>query len=189
MCLHIVMESFNPFWLTQCETMLRNTGVYVNYRYGSTNRTEYWNCPHGRFLAAAVAARHFLVLLHFICMKISHGSMIYIIDEGFRSARQSLEENFPWYAPPPPHSRPLLSSFSHPSLNSFLLPHALPLKPCFIPHQVPFIPLQPFGLLSFHPSISQTLHLYFHPSIPLPSLILPLPHTMERASERGTCDQ
>lgn len=46
-------------------------------------------------LVCAVAARHFLVLLHFICMKISHGSMIYIIDEGSHSALQSLEQNFP----------------------------------------------------------------------------------------------
>lgn len=51
-CLHIVTESFNPFWLTQYEARLKNRGVYVNYQYGSTNRTEYWNCPHGRYSAA-----------------------------------------------------------------------------------------------------------------------------------------
>lgn len=76
------------------------------------------------------ASRHFLVLLHFICMKISHGSIIYIIDEGSRSALQSLEQNFfiffsmipppppppPPPLPPPPRRHPLLSSCSsHPS--------------------------------------------------------------------------
>lgn len=141
--------------------------------------------PPRAILGCAVAARHFLVLLHFICMKISHGSMIYIIDEGSRSALQSLEQNFPWYAPPTTataaHSSPLLSS-SHPSLHSFLLPYALPLECCFIPHQLPFIPLQPFGLLSFHPSISQTLHLYFHPST-LPSFTYSAPPPTPR-SER-----
>lgn len=71
------------------------------------------------------------------------------------------------------HSFPLVLLITH----SFLLPHALPLKRCFIPHQVPFIPLQPFGLLSFHPSISQTLHLYYLPSACPSSLIRPLPHT------------
>lgn len=106
--------------------------------------------------------------------------MIYIIDEGSRSALQSLEQNFPWYAPYPlpPHpnttttptpTAALSSLFFHPSLHSFLLPYALPLERCFIPHQLPFIPLQPFGLLSFHPSISQTLHLYFHCIPPHPS--------------------
>lgn len=76
-------------------------------------------------------------------------------------------------------------SFSHLSLHSFLLPHALPLKRCFIPHQVPFIPLQPFGLLSFHPSISQTLHLYFHPSA-CPSFTYSAPPPYHRPSEQGT---
>lgn len=76
-------------------------------------------------------------------------------------------------------------SFSHLSLHSFLLPHALPVKRCFIPHQVPFIPLQPFGLLSFHPSISQTLHLYFHPSA-CPSFTYSAPPPYHRRSEQGT---
>lgn len=77
------------------------------------------------------------------------------------------------------HCRPLLSSLSliSLSLHSFLLPYALPLEHCFIPHQFPFIPLQPFGLLSFYPSISQILRLYFHSRRKgvLLSLMPPLP--------------
>lgn len=90
------------------------------------------------------------------------------------------------------HCRPLLSSLSliSLSLHSFLLPYALPLEHCFIPHQFPFIPLQPFGLLSFYPSISQILRLYFHSST-LPSFTYasPPPRTMEQASEHRTCDR
>lgn len=90
------------------------------------------------------------------------------------------------------HCRPLLSSLSFISLSlhSFLLPYALPLEHCFIPHQFPFIPLQPFGLLSFYPSISQILRLYFHSST-LPSFTYasPPPRTMEQASEHRTCDR
>lgn len=50
------------------------------------------------------------------------------------------------------HSSPS-PSLPHPSLHSLLHPYALPLERCFIPHQLPFIPLQPFGLFiisSFH---------------------------------------
>lgn len=125
------------------------------------------------------AARHFLVPLHFICMKISHGSIIYIIDEGSRSALQSLEQNLFFFfhdtrpepppLPPPPR-HPLLSSCSsHPSFiatSTRLVSSPIPL---------PFIPLQPFGLSSFRPSISQTLHLHYLPSGCPPSLMLHLP--------------
>lgn len=135
------------------------------------------------------AARHFLVLLHFICMKISHGSIIYIIDEDSRSALQSLEQNFfffhdthPQPPPlPPPRRHPLLSSCSsHPSFN----PTSIRLVSSPIP--LPFIPLQPFGLSSFRPSISQTLHLHYPPSGCPPSLMPPsLFHLSPSVSSRG----
>lgn len=89
------------------------------------------------------------------------------------------------------HCRPLLSSLSliSLSLHSFLLPYALPLEHCFIPHQFPFIPLQPFGLLSFYPSISQILHLYFHSST-LPSFAYasppPVPWNKQVSKEHVT---
>lgn len=106
------------------------------------------------------AARHFLVLLHFICMKISHGSIIYIIDEGSRSALQSLEQNFLFFfsmipAPnpqppplPPPPPTPLLLFFSS-------LIHCHFHSPCFIPHPAPFHPspaLWSLIISSFHKS-------------------------------------
>lgn len=77
------------------------------------------------------------------------------------------------------------SFFSHPSIHSFLHTYPLPLEPCFIPSQLPFIPVQAFGLLSSHPSLSQILHLYFHLSIPLfPCLIPCYLDTMEGGRER-----
>lgn len=141
--------------------------------------------PPRPILSCALAARHFLVLLHFICMKISHGSMIYIIDEGSRSALQSLGQNFPWYAPPPPHCRPLPSSLSLISLFIHFYFH-MPSHWSVVSSltRSPFIPLQPFGLSSFHHSISQTLHLYFHPSA-CPSFTYAAPPPYHRPSEQG----
>lgn len=127
--------------------------------------------PPRAMLVCAVAARHFLVLLHFICMKISHGSMIYIIDEGSHSALQSLEQNFPWYAPPPtppPLPPTPLLSFSHFTLSPFISPSICPpIGTLFHPSPVSFHPapaLWSLIILSFHKSNLTSLLPLIHPS-------------------------
>lgn len=104
-------------------------------------------------LGRAVAARHFLVLIYFICMKISHRPIIYIIDEGSRSALQSLKQNFPWYAHSPVTSSP---SAALSSLALFLSPFVCPpIGVLFHPSAAPFHPTPAFWspiISSFHKS-------------------------------------
>lgn len=159
-----LIVSFIPFFLlTQYKAICELTV----WKY---TQNRILKLPPQMILGYTVAARHFLVLLHFICMKISHGFMIYIIDEGSRSALQSLEQNFPWYAPPlPPLLRPPPPLFLS-SLSPFLSPSICPpIGALFHPTPAAFHPspaLWSLIISSLHKS--NLTSLYFHPSF-LPS--------------------
>ena len=106
-------------------------------------------------LGCTLAERHFLVPFHFYMYE----NLSWIHDIHYRwglpfctqvtGAEFSMICTPNWHHPTAAHSYPL-PFFPHPSFHSFLLPYALPLERCFIPQQLPFIPLQAFGLLSSH---------------------------------------